>query len=80
MEQEAERVHEAGAALGRISAVAEHSARLVDGISRSANDQVVATQELVRSMQRIRRSPMRRWRGPPGPAKGSSSSPSSASD
>ena len=53
MEQEAERVHEAGAALDRISAVAEHSARLVDGISRSANDQVVATQELVRSMQRI---------------------------
>ena len=53
MEQEAERVHEAGAALGRISAVAEHSARLVDGISRSANDQVLATQELVRSMQRI---------------------------
>ena len=53
MEQEAERVHEAGSALGRISAVAEHSARLVDGISRSANDQVVSTQELVRSMQRI---------------------------
>ena len=53
MEQEAQRVHEAGSALGRISAVAEHSARLVDGISRSANDQVLATQELVRSMQRI---------------------------
>jgi twitching motility protein PilJ len=53
MEQEAERVHEAGSALDRISAVAEHSARLVDGISRSANDQVIATQELVRSMQRI---------------------------
>ena len=39
MEQEARRVHEAGSALDRISAVAEHSARLVDGISRSANDQ-----------------------------------------
>jgi twitching motility protein PilJ len=53
MEQEAQRVREAGAALERISDVAEHSARLVDGISRSTNDQVVATQEMVRSMLRI---------------------------
>ncbi|MDR3637331.1 MAG: methyl-accepting chemotaxis protein [Isosphaeraceae bacterium] len=53
MEQEAQRVREAGAALERISDVSEHSARLVDGISRSTNDQVVATQELVRSMLRI---------------------------
>ena len=53
MEQEAYRVREAGAALERISDVAEHSARLVEGISRSTNDQVLATQELVRSMLRI---------------------------
>jgi twitching motility protein PilJ len=53
MEQEAQRVREAGAALERISEVAEHSARLVEGISKSTNDQVVATQDLVRAMQRI---------------------------
>ncbi len=53
MEQEAQRVREAGAALERISQVAEHSAELVDGISRSTNDQVLAAQELVRAMQRI---------------------------
>ena len=53
MEQEAHRVREAGAALERISDVSEHSARLVEGISRSTNDQVLATQELVRSMLRI---------------------------
>ena len=53
MEQEAQRVREAGAALERISQVAEHSAQLVDGISRSTNDQVVAAQALVRAMQRI---------------------------
>ncbi|GAC1473036.1 MAG: hypothetical protein NVSMB9_21000 [Isosphaeraceae bacterium] len=53
MEQEAQRVRETGAALERISQVAEHSAQLVDGISRSTNDQVLAAQELVRSMQRI---------------------------
>jgi twitching motility protein PilJ len=53
MEQESQRVREAGSALGRISEVAEHSARLVEGISRSSNDQVLATQELVRAMQRI---------------------------
>ncbi len=53
MEQEAQRVREAGAALERISQVAEHSAQLVDGISRSTNDQVLAAQELVRAMQRI---------------------------
>jgi twitching motility protein PilJ len=53
MEQESQRVREAGSALERISEVAEYSARLVEGISRSSNDQVLATQELVRSMQRI---------------------------
>jgi ABC-type transporter Mla subunit MlaD len=53
MEQEAQRVRETGAALERISKVAEQSAQLVDGISRSTNDQVVAAQELVRAMQRI---------------------------
>jgi twitching motility protein PilJ len=53
MEQEAQRVREAGAALERISGVAENSAHLVDGISRSTNDQVLAAQELVRGMQRI---------------------------
>jgi twitching motility protein PilJ len=53
MEQESQRVREAGSALERISEVAEYSARLVEGISRSSNDQVMATQELVRSMQRI---------------------------
>ena len=35
-----QRVRETGAALERISEVAEHSARLVEGISRSTNDQV----------------------------------------
>lgn len=53
MEQEAQRVREAGAALERISEVAELSAQLVDGISRSSNDQVLAAQDLVRAMQRI---------------------------
>jgi twitching motility protein PilJ len=53
MEQEAQRVREAGAALERISQVAENSAQLVDGISRSTNDQVLAAQDLVRAMQRI---------------------------
>ena len=53
MDREAHRVREAGAALERISVVAEGSARLVDGISRSTNDQVLATQDLVRAMQRI---------------------------
>jgi twitching motility protein PilJ len=53
MRHEGERVRETGAALDRISQVAEDSARLVEGISRSTNDQVVATQELVRAMQRI---------------------------
>ena len=53
MEQESERVRETGSALERISQVAEHSARLVEGISRSTNDQVLAAQDLVRAMQRI---------------------------
>jgi methyl-accepting chemotaxis protein len=53
VEQEAQRVREAGAALERIGEVAEHSAKLVQGISHSANDQVQSTQELVRAMQRI---------------------------
>jgi twitching motility protein PilJ len=53
VEQESARAREAGSALGRISEVAEQSARLVEGISRSANAQVRATQDLVRAMQRI---------------------------
>lgn len=53
VDREARRVSEAGAALGRISAVAEESAKLVDGISRSATDQVMATQELVLSTQKF---------------------------
>ena len=53
VEQESHRVREAGAALERISEVSEQSAQLVDGISRSSNDQVLAAQELVRAMQRI---------------------------
>jgi methyl-accepting chemotaxis protein len=53
VEQEAQRMREAGAALERINEVAEHSALLVEGISRSANDQVHSTHELVRAMQRI---------------------------
>jgi methyl-accepting chemotaxis protein len=53
VEREAQRAREAGAALERIREVAEHSASLVETISRSANDQVLATQELVRAMQRI---------------------------
>lgn len=53
MEQESQRVREAGSALERISQVAENSAQLVDGISKSTNEQVLAAQELVRAMQRI---------------------------
>jgi twitching motility protein PilJ len=53
MDQEAQRVREAGTALERISEVAEHSALLVDGISRSTNDQVLVAQEMVRAIQRI---------------------------
>ncbi len=53
MEQEARRICEAGSALERIRQVAEDSAGLVAGITRSANDQVDATQGLVRCMQRI---------------------------
>jgi twitching motility protein PilJ len=53
MQRESERVRETGSALERISQVAEHSARLVEGISRSTNDQALATQDLVRAMQRI---------------------------
>jgi methyl-accepting chemotaxis protein len=53
MQRESERVRVTGSALERISQGAEQSARLVEGISRSTNDQVVATQDLVRAMQRI---------------------------
>jgi len=53
VEQEAQRVRAAGAALERIGEVAENSAKLVEGISHSANDQVQSTHELVRAMQRI---------------------------
>jgi twitching motility protein PilJ len=53
MEKESQRVRETGEALDRITQVADNSAQLVDGISRSSNDQVLAAQELVRAMQRI---------------------------
>jgi twitching motility protein PilJ len=53
MQRESERIRGTGSALELISQVAERSARLVEGISRSTNDQVVATQDLVRAMQRI---------------------------
>ncbi len=53
MRQESLRAHQAGSALERISQVAEQSARLVEGISRSTNDQVLTTRELVRAMQRV---------------------------
>jgi twitching motility protein PilJ len=52
-QRESQRIRDAGSSLARISQVIEKSARLVDGISRSTNDQVLATQELVRAMQRI---------------------------
>ena len=52
-QRESQRVRETGSSLARISQVVEKSARLVDGISRSTNDQVLTTQELVRAMQRI---------------------------
>jgi twitching motility protein PilJ len=52
-QRESQRIRETGASLARISQVVEKSALLVDGISRSTNDQVVTTQELVRAMQRI---------------------------
>jgi len=52
-QRESQRIRETGSSLERISQVAEKSARLVDGISRSTNDQVVTTQDLVRAMQRI---------------------------
>jgi len=53
MQRESQRVHQAGSSLERISHVAEQSARLVEGISRSTNDQVLTTRELVRAMQRV---------------------------
>jgi methyl-accepting chemotaxis protein len=53
MQRESQRVHEAGTSLDRISQVAEQSAKLVEGISRSTNDQVLSTRELVRAMQRV---------------------------
>ncbi len=53
MERESQRVHQAGSSLERISQVAEQSARLVEGISRSTNDQVLSTRELVRAMQKV---------------------------
>jgi twitching motility protein PilJ len=53
MDRETTRVREAGSALERISRMAEDSARLVDGIFLSANDQVRATRDLVSGMQRI---------------------------
>ncbi len=53
MQGETNQLGETGRSLERIRQVAEQSARLVEGISRSTRDQVLATQEVVRSMQRI---------------------------
>jgi twitching motility protein PilJ len=53
MQGESHRLRETGSSLERISQVAERSARLGEGISRSTKDQVLATQDLVRAMQRI---------------------------
>jgi methyl-accepting chemotaxis protein len=53
MQGESQRLRETGCSLERISQVAERSARLVEGISRSTKDQVQTTQDLVRAMQRI---------------------------
>jgi ABC-type transporter Mla subunit MlaD len=53
MQAESQRLRETGCSLQRISQVAERSARLVEGISRSTRDQVQSTQDLVRVMQRI---------------------------
>ena len=53
MQGESQRLRETGCSLERISQVAERSARLVEGISRSTRDQVLTTQDLVRAMQRI---------------------------
>ena len=52
-QRESQRIRETGSSLARIRQVVEKSARLVEGISRSTNDQVMTTQELVRAMQRI---------------------------
>jgi methyl-accepting chemotaxis protein len=52
-QRESQRIRETGTSLARIRQVVEKSARLVEGISRSTNDQVLTTQELVRAMQRI---------------------------
>jgi methyl-accepting chemotaxis protein len=53
MENEANRVREAGGALDRIGEFADRSAGLAEGISRSANDQVLATQDLVQAVQKM---------------------------
>ncbi len=53
MQRESQRVRETGSSLARIGQDVEKSARLVEGISRSTNDQVRTTQDLVRAMQRI---------------------------
>ena len=54
VEQEAQRVREAGAALERISEVAEHSARLVDGILAARRTiRSSPRRKLVKAMQRI---------------------------
>lgn len=53
MQGESHQLGETGRSLERIRQVAEQSARLVEGISRSTRDQVLATQEVVRAMQRI---------------------------
>jgi twitching motility protein PilJ len=52
-QRESQRARETGSSLERISQVAEQSSRLVEGISRSTNDQVLSTQDLVRAMQRV---------------------------
>ena len=53
VEREVSRVREAGAALERINEASERSAALVDGISRSANEQVAATSQVVNMMTEV---------------------------
>jgi twitching motility protein PilJ len=52
-QRESQRIRETGSSLARISQGLEKSARLVEGISHSTNDQVLTTQDLVRAMLRI---------------------------
>ncbi len=68
MQGESQRLRETGCSLERISQVAERSARLVEGISRSTRDQVLTTQELVpHHAANLRGDPSDRGANHPGP-------------